>query len=652
MSVSTTFSVIANGCALADFGERRLLIDPWCVGDLYRGAWSCYPTPRRAADFVAQATDCFISHIHEDHCDPATLALLPKDLRILLPDRYPNHVLRRKVEAAGLTNIVMIKESEPFALADGIRLTVVPPLNTFGQELAGNRGLEEFVAAIDTGLLIERDHGGSAGTGRYLFLADNTPYDLERFLALFPGTPFDLVFFPYNGFADDYPLCYDNLGRDEKMAVSTKRSQTREATMAAFAARVEVKGFVPYSSDFAINGPRQAEFFDIHPPEFLHKDLYARRFSDLAGVPAYALYEDDRLVCADGRTTYLRQSTDADRRHFTPRPDALQISGLIEPGLLAKATEPRALLAVLQAAAGNLFDKCAGSLDRIAPWQLHLEVDGIGLFRIDFARRDVATGAPAEQTERLVLSIGAELLLAHMARTLHWNNSQIGCYLTWRRLPNSYNAFLYSALNYFHLPLGTTLRRLRRGRGLIGSRQWTATGATSCVPAASACSRPSSWRRSWGWLDPDPRQERGRHRARPGPPRTADRPGDGREFLRRKPHAHRHRGGAQEPDPDRPVAAVLPGRRDPPPVHRAVAPCRRRCQRARRRRRPRRIGRLPAPHRPRGLPPDGARRAAAAGPARCRGPAAVRPGAADPRGGLAQRQGRQAAAGAEPRGSW
>ena len=49
MPAATTFSVIANGCALADFGLRRLLIDPWCVGDLYRGAWSCYPTPRSAS---------------------------------------------------------------------------------------------------------------------------------------------------------------------------------------------------------------------------------------------------------------------------------------------------------------------------------------------------------------------------------------------------------------------------------------------------------------------------------------------------------------------------------------------------------------------------------------------------------------------------
>jgi L-ascorbate metabolism protein UlaG (beta-lactamase superfamily) len=455
MSVATTFSVIANGCALADFGERRLLIDPWCVGDLYRGAWSCYPTPRHADRFLAQATDCFISHIHEDHCDPQTLARLPKTLRMLLPDRYPNHVLRRKVEAAGFANVVMIPEGEPFAFADGIRLTVVPPLNTFGQELDVNRGLEEFVAAIDTGLVIERDQG--ARTGRYLLLADNTPYDLDRFLALFPDKPFDLAFFPYNGFADDYPLCYDNLGRDEKAALSLKRSLAREATMAAFAAKVAVRGFVPYSSDFAINGPRQAEFFDIHPPEFLHKDLYAQRFSGLAGVPAYALYEDDRLVCDERGTKYLRQSSDADRRHFTPKPDALQLTGLLAPELLAAAVEPRTLLAVLQAAAGNMFAKSAGSLDRIAPWQLHLEIEGIGLYRLDFARREVAMGAPATDGERLVLSIGAELLLAHMARTIHWNNSTIGCYLTWRRLPNAYNAFLYSALNYFHLPIGTTL---------------------------------------------------------------------------------------------------------------------------------------------------------------------------------------------------
>ena len=98
-----------------------------------------------------------------------------------------------------------------------------------------------------------------------------------------------------------------------------------------------------------------------------------------------------------------------------------------------------------------------GIIDKIAPWVLEIDVAGAGIFTISFAQREVQRGRPAS-APRLVLSIEADLLVAHLARALHWNNSQIGCFLSWQRHPNDYNPFLYDALNFFHLPLGIGLK--------------------------------------------------------------------------------------------------------------------------------------------------------------------------------------------------
>lgn len=452
----TVFSVIANGCSLVDLGEHRLLIDPWCVGDLYCGSWSCYPTPRHPGSFVAPATDCFISHLHEDHCDPETLRLLPRSTRMLVPERYPNHVLRQKLEPLGFTDVLSLADGNRFALDPATSLFVVPPLNAFGQEARPDDDPEDFTGAIDSGLVIERRQGPSIE--RYLVLGDNTPYDAERFIRAFPGLSFDLLFFPYNGFADDYPLCYDDLTRQEKKDLSAQRSLKREAAVIDFCRQVEVRGLVPYSSDFALNGPRRAEFFDIHPPEFLHKDLYATRIERRLGVPAYALYEGDSLVCQPDAVRYVRQSSDADRRYFAPKAGGPRLTALVTPSLVAAASQPGVILSLLQAAAQTMFAKCERSLGDIAPWELHIAVERLGIFAIDFARKDVKPiDAHDGLPHRLILTIGAELLLAHLSRTLHWNNSQIGCYLTWRRRPNFYNGFLYTALNFLHLPRPVSL---------------------------------------------------------------------------------------------------------------------------------------------------------------------------------------------------
>jgi hypothetical protein len=87
----------------------------------------------------------------------------------------------------------------------------VPPLNTNALETNNINTEDNNLIAIDTGVII-KFHDKS----NHLILSDNSPYDLKKFKKLFRNIKFSSLFFPYNGFAQDYPLKYSNLSIYDK----------------------------------------------------------------------------------------------------------------------------------------------------------------------------------------------------------------------------------------------------------------------------------------------------------------------------------------------------------------------------------------------------------------------------------------------------
>ena len=450
------FKIISNASTSFQLNNLKILIDPWCVGDLYCGSWSCYPTPKDPESFLKGATHLFISHIHEDHCDPMTLKLIDKNIEVIIPDIYPNHILQKQIQNQGFKNIRMLKVGEKYRVAKDVNLEIIPPINAFGLETRENL-LEVDKIAIDTGLMI--DHSLENRSRNYAILTDNSPYNPEKFLDLFPDRKVSVLFYPYNGFADDYPLCYDNLSKEEKKKLSLERSLKRERLLLDFIKTVNPEALVPHSSDFALNGPREREFFEIHPQEFLHKDIYAENIQKLTNINAFALYEDDTLEIDEKGISFIRKSTDSDRRYFKKANKALTNLGILPLGKIEKILASNSLIQLITLSAENMFQKCEKQLQKITPWKLRLEIDNQMFFEVDFDKRSISQSdqnAP-KNDHVLTLKISSELFISHLSRDLHWNNSQIGCYLTWERSPNEYNHYLYDAINFFHLPMNKSI---------------------------------------------------------------------------------------------------------------------------------------------------------------------------------------------------
>ena len=200
-------------------------------------------------------THCFVSHIHEDHYDVATLELLDRSATILVPDVYPNHLVASRLKQMGFDKIRMLKPKVPVEVSRDLTAEVVPRMNAFGQELEHyeTHDLESLV--IDNGVIFF-----SAGL-KVVLLADNVPYCPEDAgSSLENMRDCDLLAFSYNGAASDYPLCYENLSDGDKRAIADDREDKREKVNRNLIDLVLPKALMPYSSEFALVGPMAKKF--------------------------------------------------------------------------------------------------------------------------------------------------------------------------------------------------------------------------------------------------------------------------------------------------------------------------------------------------------------------------------------------------------
>ena len=82
---SATVIIESNGISI--------LCDPWLIDGIYYGSWCNFPPiPVKDLDFD-NIDYIYLSHIHPDHFDPKTMALLSKDIPVLI-HRYHQNFLK------------------------------------------------------------------------------------------------------------------------------------------------------------------------------------------------------------------------------------------------------------------------------------------------------------------------------------------------------------------------------------------------------------------------------------------------------------------------------------------------------------------------------------------------------------------------------
>ena len=116
------FQTLSHAGLRVRAGGKELLCDPWVVGSTYwRSWWNYPPVPPELVDSLAPDF-IYLTHLHWDHFQSASLRRFPRDTQMLVPyDRYERMV--RDLRAIGMTNVRELRHGERVELAPGFMLT-------------------------------------------------------------------------------------------------------------------------------------------------------------------------------------------------------------------------------------------------------------------------------------------------------------------------------------------------------------------------------------------------------------------------------------------------------------------------------------------------------------------------------------------------
>lgn len=117
-----------HASVLLDFGQVRLLSDPWYEGTAFFNGWGLEYEDPDAYRRAARATHLWISHWHSDHLHVPTLKKLAEqrpDL-VVLANESANFSMTERMRKLGFGQVLSLGERRPVQLGHDVRVTRYP----------------------------------------------------------------------------------------------------------------------------------------------------------------------------------------------------------------------------------------------------------------------------------------------------------------------------------------------------------------------------------------------------------------------------------------------------------------------------------------------------------------------------------------------
>ena len=121
------FKFWGHNCFSITNGNSVIVIDPWfSISGAFYSSWFQYPKNHHLKDSVlnlfktSKRKFIFISHEHQDHYDKDFLNLVPKDIKILIPN-YSDKDFKNEISKT-FKNVIELDDSEEFVLDKDINV--------------------------------------------------------------------------------------------------------------------------------------------------------------------------------------------------------------------------------------------------------------------------------------------------------------------------------------------------------------------------------------------------------------------------------------------------------------------------------------------------------------------------------------------------
>lgn len=414
---------------------KTILCDPWFDTPAFLGSWIPFPKPN--FDFAKRIDYIYISHIHSDHLDLATLSKFKNDVTILIYD-FESGFLHSKLKSLGFKKIFRLKNGEEFKIDQNTVAKIYGPT-----KLHPSLAKQDV---IDTSLLI-KDHEFTV-----LNFNDNI-YELRSEVLQKikqENTKIDLLCHGYTS-ASSYPQCTVSLSEEDMRSEKDRVNQyclERSEKLVRF---VDPDVFMPFAGFYMLCGSlshlnhRKA---NLHPFEALK--FYEQNMPNLL--------KDRKCLVLNNEEFYCLKNKKCSRiyQHYTQD----ELNAFIEKNANIKFPHEQREAVPNVEDFLHLLDGCYNRMEKHRKMfkfssnttiAIKLPQNHFLLISLD--------GSGYSVTKKFNLSSGFIMMemdfrllenLLKGPRYAHWDNADHGSHISYHKIPNIYEKGIYHLMCYFH----------------------------------------------------------------------------------------------------------------------------------------------------------------------------------------------------------
>ena len=444
---------IKSACVLIENEGTRVLSDPWLTDGAYYGSWFHYPPLRVGPGDFNDVDYIYISHIHPDHLDIATLKQMNREIPILIHEYQEKFVLRI-LQSLGFTSVTEVSHRKEFPLAPGFTVEILAA-DDCRPELCG----KSFgcAATTDTRLTGQIDSMALFRGTRTILNANDCLYEMASAVCDYINETtdgVDLALIGYSG-AGCYPQCFENYSDAERNQKADAKKRQFLIYAEQYLNHLKPAHFMPFAGQYTLGG----SLVRLNP----HRGI-----TEIEEVPA--AFEkiltrtglSSRLVLLNSLEWFDVDTGTASAPFVPPDPDARQ--AYVDAELSSKRyayqetengqqpSSPDDLLLTLRKAHERLKKRQERFPGLQTSWTVYLDPGHDRLYSIPMNGGRVEPTARGEEREPFVrIALDATLLDLILHRKAHWNNAEIGSHLTYYRKPDAFVRNVYGALIYLHV---------------------------------------------------------------------------------------------------------------------------------------------------------------------------------------------------------
>jgi len=437
-----------NGaCEIIQANEIKILTDPWLVDGEYYGSWYMYP-PLTNFNFASlnDIDYIYISHIHPDHLSKLTLEKLNPNIPVLI-HKFPTPFLKSNIERLGFT-VIELESNTRTHLKNDVYINIIPAGHcnpSYCSKVFGCGKMETNFAStiVDTLCVIDDNE--------YVLLnVNDCPYPVAKFAIdsiLKIYNKIDFLITGYTG-ASAYPQCFSNYSNEKKLIKVQEQKQYYFDSGLNFITHCKPEHFMLHAGTYILAG----ELVKLEPYRAINdiKDT-CDKYNTLQTVSKGILlnsYESFNLITKQQSIPYT---------HFTLQERESYINNILIHKTYSFEDDPTPNtdeLIEMCVKSYKRFENKRKELNLYSDTTIYIKLSKTTIAKISFNGGGIEFIKSVNKTSPyLLLSLPTKLLKHILSgpKYAHWNNAEIGSFITYHRSPDVYEREIYYCLNYFHI---------------------------------------------------------------------------------------------------------------------------------------------------------------------------------------------------------